>query len=64
MAVPKKKLSRARRDRRRAHTALKRLNLVACPQCHELKRPHSVCPNCGTYRGIKYLETEEETTKK
>lgn len=59
-AVPKKKLSRARRDRRRAHwLKLDKLNLVHCPQCHEFKRPHAVCPNCGTFRGIQYLQTEE-----
>ncbi|MDQ4078895.1 MAG: 50S ribosomal protein L32 [Chloroflexota bacterium] len=61
MAVPKKKLSRARQRRRRAQNErLDKLNLVPCPQCHELKRPHSVCPNCGTFRGIKYLATEED----
>lgn len=60
MAVPKKKLSRARRDRRRAHTAISKLNLVPCPRCHELKRPHHVCPHCGTFRGVEYLAIDEE----
>jgi large subunit ribosomal protein L32 len=60
MAVPKKKLSRSRRDRRRAHTALERMNLIPCPQCHELTRPHTICPNCGMFRGVKYLETEKD----
>lgn len=64
MAVPKKKLSRSRRDRRRANTALDKLHLIHCPQCHELTRPHTICPSCGTYRGIKYLATEEESTQK
>lgn len=60
MAVPKKKLSRARRDRRRANTALDQLNLVTCPQCHEMKMPHAICPNCGTFRGVKYLATKAD----
>ena len=51
MAVPKKRTSRTRRDKRRAtHTAAKpRLN--ECPRCHSPRLPHRVCPVCGTYAG-------------
>ena len=31
-----------------------------CPQCHEPKLPHFVCPACGTYRGRKVVVQEEE----
>lgn len=48
---PKKRISSARQGERRSHLALKTLNLVACPQCRTPKRPHVVCPHCGTYRG-------------
>ncbi|MFO8060464.1 MAG: 50S ribosomal protein L32 [Bacillota bacterium] len=51
MAVPKKKHSRARRDRRRAQTKVTVPQLTECPRCHEMKRPHHVCPNCGYYKG-------------
>lgn len=57
MALPKKKLSRTRRNRRRAHEALGKIHLVACPQCREAMRPHHICPHCGTFRGVKYLVT-------
>lgn len=60
MAVPKKKMSRTRTKNRRAHEALGRLHLVSCPQCHELMRPHVVCQNCGTFRGVEYIEVEDE----
>lgn len=56
---PKRKLSRGRRDRRRSHLALKGTQLVACPQCHEMRLPHHVCPNCGTYDGVEVLEKEK-----
>lgn len=59
MPVPKRKTSKARRDRRRAHDGLKAPNVVLCPNCKEPKLPHIVCPKCGVYRGKKYLELEE-----
>ena len=51
MAVPKKKVSRARRNMRRAHDSLRRVAYVECPNCGELKRPHHVCAACGYYDG-------------
>ena len=59
MAVPKKKTSRARRDQRRAHHAMKRPNLVACPNCDEPHMPHRVCPNCGYYKNRTVVEAVE-----
>lgn len=54
-AVPKKRISKARRDRRRAHDALTQPHLVVCEECGEMKRPHYACEVCGTYKGIKVL---------
>lgn len=51
MAVPKRKTSKARRDKRRTHWKLEKPSLSPCPQCHELKPPHRVCLNCGYYKG-------------
>ncbi len=50
-AVPKERVSRARQGNRRSHDKIQPLNLTECPQCHTPRRPHHVCPNCGTYRG-------------
>lgn len=41
MAVPKRKMSKARRDRRRANWKLEAPGYVACPQCHEPKNASS-----------------------
>ncbi|MEC9153017.1 MAG: 50S ribosomal protein L32 [Pseudomonadota bacterium] len=49
MAVPKRKVSRSRRNMRRSHDALKPSTSVECPNCGELKRPHHVCLACGYY---------------
>ena len=60
MAVPKRRTSRAKRDKRRAHDALRPSARSLCPQCNEPKLPHRVCGNCGTYRGRKLIEIDED----
>jgi large subunit ribosomal protein L32 len=59
MAVPKKRQSSARRDRRRSHDAIAAPRLNECPQCHSPRLPHRVCPTCGTYKGREVVEFEE-----
>lgn len=51
MAVPRKKVTRSKRNMRRAHDALTPSVLHECPNCFELKRPHHVCGACGYYGG-------------
>ena len=58
MALPKRRTSKGRRDRRRSHMAVKTTKLVSCPQCHELRLPHRVCPACGTYKGVEVIKIE------
>jgi large subunit ribosomal protein L32 len=59
MAVPKKKVSKSRRDMRRAHDALRASQSEECPNCGELKRPHHVCASCGHYNGREVTEAVE-----
>ncbi len=51
MAVPKKKTSKARRDKRRAQHGIAAPRLKVCPNCQQPKRPHQLCPTCKTYKG-------------
>jgi large subunit ribosomal protein L32 len=51
MPNPKRRHSKARRDKRRAHDALVQPALSECPNCREMKAPHRVCPHCGHYKG-------------
>jgi large subunit ribosomal protein L32 len=60
---PKRKLSKGRRNRRRAHDALQASNLVACSNCGSLRLPHVVCPKCGFYKGREVIEIEKEKKK-
>lgn len=60
MAVPKQRTSRARRDKRRAHDALRAPSQSTCPQCGAPRRPHRVCPQCGTYKGRQVVKVGDE----
>ena len=52
MAVPKRKVSSARQNKRRSNVwKLSAPALMKCPQCGEYKTPHRVCGNCGYYNG-------------
>jgi len=60
MAVPKRKVSRARRDKRRS--VVERLTAPAfsvCDNCKELKVPHRVCLACGFYKGREVIAIKE-----
>ena len=58
MAVPKKRTSRTRRDKRRATHGVRAPRLNSCPQCHSPRLPHRVCPVCGTYAGREVIKHE------
>ena len=58
MAVPKRKVSKARRDKRRANWKLSVPGMVKCPQCQEYKLPHRVCMSCGSYDGKEVIKVE------
>lgn len=59
MAVPKRKHSKARRDKRRASVwKLDAPTLISCPQCKELTVPHRVCDNCGYYNKTEVIKKE------
>lgn len=59
MAVPKRKTSKARRDKRRS--TVWKLNapaLVTCPNCGEYKLAHRACTACGMYKGRTVINVE------
>ena len=57
--LPKKKHSKKRQGGRSAHFGLRPVSLSECPQCHNAKLPHRVCPSCGYYNGREVVVTEE-----
>ncbi len=57
-ALPKRKISKARRGKRRSHHSLTPPALDYCPQCHSTKLPHHVCLTCGSYAGREVIKVE------
>jgi len=58
MAVPKRKVSKARRNSRRANWKLTAPNLSTCKKCGELVMSHRACKKCGTYKSKVVLEVK------
>ena len=59
MAVPKKKVSKARRDKRRSNVwKLVLPGMVKCQNCGEYNLAHRVCKNCGYYDGKEIVNKE------
>lgn len=61
MAVPKSKVSKQRGNKRFASNyKAKTPTLTECPQCHEFKASHRVCPKCGYYDGVEVIAKESK----
>lgn len=60
MPNPKRRHSKSRRNKRRAHDFLQVRSASECPNCHEAKMPHRACPHCGYYAGREVVEVREE----
>ena len=59
MAVPKRRVSKARRDKRRSNVwKMDAPELVKCPNCGEYKRPHRICQSCGFYKGKEIVKKD------
>jgi large subunit ribosomal protein L32 len=59
MPNPKRRHSKARRDKRRAHDALSQPATSLCSNCGEAKLPHRACGHCGHYRGRLVVQAKD-----
>lgn len=59
MAVPKRKVTRSRRNQRRSHDALQPPALAVDKQTKSVHRPHHVDLKTGFYRGRQVLFPED-----
>ena len=64
MGVPKQKHTKSRRNKRRAHIFAKAPTLSLCPKCKKPVLPHTICWNCGYYKGVEVIDVLKKLTKK
>ena len=64
MAVPKKRHTKSRTNKRRMSIFLKKPTISACPKCKKDFVPHRACVNCGFYKGREILDVFKKMTKK
>lgn len=64
MAVPKKRTPSSRRNRRRANIFIKEPQLVKCKKCGKPTLPHTICQECGFYKGKEYINVMAKMEKK
>lgn len=60
MALPKRKISKSRRDKRRTNQRVDAPAVTTCPECGEPTLPHHACSSCGVYKGRTAVETDKE----
>lgn len=58
MAHPKHRVSKTRRDKRRTHYKAIPATLAACSNCGTTVKYHTVCTECGYYRGKLAIEKD------
>lgn len=56
MAVPKRRQSKSRHNKRRNANPLRPPALIKCSHCGNLKLPHHLCPHCGYYANRQVVE--------
>lgn len=60
MAVPKRKTSKAKRDKRRSHYWKMASPVISsCPQCGKPTRAYHLCTFCGFYQGVQVLPVKQ-----
>lgn len=60
---PKKRHSRQRQGKRRASIRLAVPASVTCPNCGAAHTAHTVCPQCGYYKGQQVIAKKQPAVK-
>ena len=60
MAVPKRKTSKSKRNMRRAHHAIKPVNVIVDKETGEFRLPHRMCAKDLSYKGRQVVVDMDE----
>jgi len=70
MAVPRKKISIAKKHQRtstwrtlKIKKMMKKLTLVKCDNCGDMKQRNMVCPTCGYYKGKQIVTIKAKSSE-
>ena len=64
MAVPRHSHTRSKVGKTRMHKFIKSVRLSLCPKCKKPVLSHTVCSNCGFYKGNEVINVLASLTKK
>lgn len=64
MAIPRSHHTKSRRNKGRMHRFLRKPLLSVCPKCGKEVLPHTICLNCGYYKGREVIDIFGKLDKK
>lgn len=64
MAVPRHRHTRSSVGQRRMHQFIKPASLTSCQKCGKPVQPHTICKNCGFYKGKEFIDVMAKLSKK
>jgi large subunit ribosomal protein L32 len=64
MAVPRHSHTRSKVGKTRMHKFIKPVHLNVCPKCNKPILSHTVCSNCGFYKGVEVINVLGKMTSK
>ncbi|MBI3631734.1 MAG: 50S ribosomal protein L32 [Candidatus Staskawiczbacteria bacterium] len=64
MAVPRHRHTKSKRNKVRMHLYIRPSVLTLCTKCKSKVLPHTVCQNCGFYKGKEIINILGKLTKK
>ena len=64
MGTQKQKRTKAARNQRRSHHALKLIRSTKCEKCGKTIKPHRACSACGYYKGKPVIDVMKKLSPK